>query len=73
MECNNGELNVQTVREKVACYYNLYRDCDKDLIVPSHAQCKSCMVEAFENITRLKRNGVAKEPTYEKTLKRWKR
>ncbi len=73
MERNNGGLNGQTAREKVDCYYNLYRDCDKDLTVPSHTQCKLCMVEAFENITKLKRNGVAREPTYEQILKRWKR
>ncbi len=73
MERNNVEFSGQVAREKADCYYNLYRNCDKDLDIPSHAQCKSCMVAAFEDITKLKRNGVAREPTYEQILKRWKR
>jgi hypothetical protein len=36
------------------CYYNLEHDCDKGLTMPSHAECKSCMLEAFENIVRSK-------------------
>ncbi len=73
MELDKEELNVKTALETAYCYYNLHRDCDKGLTMPSHAECKSCMVEAFENIVRLKRNGVAREPTYERSLKRWKR
>ncbi len=72
-EVSEVELNAQTAREKADCYYNLHRNCDKDLTMLSHSLCKSCMVEAYSNIVRLKRNGVAREPTYEGTLKRWKR
>ncbi|MGZ4901760.1 MAG: hypothetical protein ACXV5T_03115 [Halobacteriota archaeon] len=67
------ELKVKTALE-TACYYNnQHRDCGKGLDMPSNGECKSCMAEALENIIRLKRYGVAREPTYEQTLKRWKR
>ncbi len=34
------------------CYYNIEHDCDKGLVMPNTAECRSCMVEAFNNIVR---------------------
>ncbi|MDD1721827.1 MAG: hypothetical protein LUP95_07570 [Euryarchaeota archaeon] len=36
------------------CYYNLYDDCGKGLSMPSHTECKSCLLKAFEDIVRSK-------------------
>ncbi len=52
MDLNKVKLNVTTALETTYCYYNLHHECDKGLVMPSHAECKSCMIEAFEHIVR---------------------
>ncbi len=52
MDLNKVKLNVTTALETTYCYYNLHHECDKGLVMPSHAECKSCMIEAFEGIVR---------------------
>lgn len=51
------ELKMKTALDTAYCYYNLHHECDKGLHMPSHAECKACMMEAFENIVRS--NGVS--------------
>ncbi len=52
MDLNQVELKTKAALETAYCYYNLQHDCDKGLTMPSHAECKACMIEAFENIVR---------------------
>ncbi|MGZ4904644.1 MAG: hypothetical protein ACXVIG_06305 [Halobacteriota archaeon] len=52
MDLNDVEFKVKTALETAYCYYNLHHECDKGLSMPSRTDCKSCMVEAFENIVR---------------------
>ncbi len=52
MDLNKVELNVKTALDTAYCYYNLHHECDKDLQMPSRAECKACMIEAFESIVR---------------------
>ncbi len=52
MELNEVESKVKTALETAYCYYNLHHECDKGLAMPNHSECKSCMIEAFQNIVR---------------------
>ncbi len=72
MEVGKVEFGVKTALE-TACYYNLHHKCGKGLHAPIYAECKSCMMEEFENIIKLRRNRVTSEPAHDRTLKRWKR
>ncbi len=72
MEVGEVEFNVKTAFE-TACYYKVHHKCNLGLHAPSYAECKSCMMEEFESIIRLRVNEVAGKPTHERTLKRWKR
>ncbi|MGZ4904645.1 MAG: hypothetical protein ACXVIF_01945 [Halobacteriota archaeon] len=54
MELDKVKLNVKTALETAYCYYNLHDDCGKGLSMPSHTECKSCVLKEFENIVRSK-------------------
>ncbi len=49
---HRGANEMEGESKKSYCYVNVHHGCEKGVYMPSHAECKSCMVEAFEKIVR---------------------